>query len=85
MNVKMAVADDFIPEKFKFFCFIAEIVKPFLPKHQTDKPTVPYLYRDIVRIIRRFMQLIIKPEILKKGSTFLNHKGVDLDNKNAMV
>ena len=70
MNVKMALADDLIPAKLKFFCFIAEIVKPFLTKYQTDKPMVPYLYHDIVRIIRRLMQLIVKPEILNKCSTF---------------
>ena len=84
MNVKMAVADDLIPAKLKFFCFIAEIVKPFLTKYQTDKPMVPYLYHDIVRIIRRLMQLIVKSEILDKCSTFLDYEGVDLDNKNTM-
>ena len=81
----MAVADDLIPAKWKFFCFIAEKVKPFLTKYQTEKPMVPYLYHDIVRIIRRLMQLIVKPEILDKCSTFLDYKGVDLDNKNTMV
>ena len=85
MNVKIAVANDLIPAKLKLFCFIIEIVKPFLIKYQTDKPLVPYLYHDIVRIIRRLMQLIVKPEILDKCSTFLDYKGVDLDNKNTMV
>ena len=66
MNVKMIVADDLIPAKFKFFCLIAEIAKIFLTKYQTDKPVVPYLYHEIVRIIRRLMQLIVKPEILDK-------------------
>ena len=80
MNVKMAVADDSIPAKLKFFCFIAEIVKTFLTKYQSDKPVV-----HIVRIIRRLMQMIVKSEILDKCSTFLYYKGVDLDNKNTMV
>ena len=80
----MAVADDLIPAKLKFFCFIAEIVKPFLTNYQTDKPMVPYLYHDIVRIIGRLMQLIVKPEPLDKCSTFLDYKRVDLDNKNTM-
>ena len=76
---------DLIPAKLKFFCFIAEIIKPFLTKYQTDKPMVPYLYHDIVRIIRRLMQLIVKPGILDKCSIFIDHIGVDLDNKNTMV
>ena len=33
VNVKMAVANDLIPAKLKFFCFIVEIVKPFLTKY----------------------------------------------------
>ena len=78
----MAVANDLKPAKLKIFCFIAEIVKPFLTKYQTYKPMVPYLYHDIVRTIRRLMQLIVKPEILDKCSTFLNYEGVDLDSKN---
>ena len=67
MNVKVALAGDLILAKLKFFCFIGEILKPFLTKYQTDKPKmVPYLYHDIVRIMRRLMQLIVKPEILDK-------------------
>ena len=31
------------------------------------------------------MQLIVKPETLDKCLTFLDHKWVDLDNKNKMV
>ena len=31
------------------------------------------------------MQLIVKPEISDKCSTFLDYRGVDLDNKNTMV
>ena len=31
------------------------------------------------------MQLIVKPEILDKCSTYLDHRGADLDNKNTMV
>ena len=31
------------------------------------------------------MQLIVKPEFLDKCSTFLDHKGVDLNNKNTTV
>ena len=85
MNVKMAVADDLMPAKLKCFCFIADIVKPFLTKYQTDKPMVPCLCLDIVKIIRRLMQLIVKQKTLDKYSTFLDHKEVILDNKNTMV
>ena len=31
------------------------------------------------------MQLIVKPEILDKCSIYLDHKRVDLDDKNTMV
>ena len=78
MNVKKAVADDLIPAKLKSFCFIAEIIKPFLTKCQTMDP---YLCHDIVRIIR-LMQLIVKAEILDKCSTFLDCKGVKPKNMN---
>ena len=85
MYVENAGANDLIPGKLKLFCFITKIIKPFLKKYQTDKPMVPCLYHDIVRIIRMLMQLIGKPETLDKCSTFLDYKGVELYNKSTMV
>ena len=46
---------------------------------------VPYFYHDIVRIIKRLMQMSIKPEILDKCPTFFDYEGVDLYNQNTMI
>ena len=46
---------------------------------------VPYFYHDIIRIIRRLMQMIVKPEILDKCLTFFDYEGVDLYNQNTMI
>ena len=46
---------------------------------------VPYFYHDIIRIIRSLMQMIVKPEILGKCSTFFDYEGVDLYNQNTMI
>ena len=46
---------------------------------------VPYFYHDIIRIIRRLMQMIVKPKILDKCLTFFDYEGVDLYNQNTMI
>ena len=50
--------DLFTPAKLSFFSFIALI------KYQTDDPMVPYLYNDLLNIIKKIVNLIVKPDIM---------------------
>ena len=50
--------DLFTPAKLSFFSFIALI------KYQTDDPMVPYLYNDLLNIIKKIINLIVKPDIM---------------------
>ena len=69
------------PANLSFFSFIAGILQPFLVKHQTGDPPVPYLHNDLFNIIKKIMNLIIKPGIMIKCINGANLKMVDLSNK----
>ena len=66
-----------MPLKLQFFCFIAGIMQPFLTKYQSDKP--------ILKLIKRLIQLIVKPDLLEKCENYLDFRRIDLDNKESIT
>ena len=46
-NVCVGVDEPLLEAKVKFFCYVADIIEPYLKKYQTDKPMVPYMYDDL--------------------------------------
>ena len=72
-----AVSDILMPAKLQFFCFIAGIMQPFLTKYQSDKP--------ILKLIKRLIQLIVKPDLLEKCENYLDFRRIDLDNKESIT
>ena len=49
------------PAKLTFFGFFAGILQTILVKYQADEPMVPYMYQDLLKLLRKTMQLIVKP------------------------
>ena len=76
-NVKAAVLDPMMPAKLMFFSFVAGILQPILVKYQSDKPMVPYMYQDLLKLLRKLMQLIVKPDIIANCSSAINLKCID--------
>ena len=54
-NVKAAVENPMTPAKLTFFSFVAGILLPILVKYQSDKPIVPYMYQDLLKLLRKLM------------------------------
>ena len=74
-----------MPAKQQFFCFIAEIMHLFLTKYQSDKPVVSHFYSDILKLIKKLMQLIVKHDLLEKCENYLDFKRIDLDDKESIT
>ena len=84
-NVKLAVEEDqFIVAKLKFFSFICGFVEPYLKKFQTQKPMVPFMFGDLKGIVKSFLQLIVKPDVIDKCSSAKNLIALKLDDSNLM-
>ena len=84
INVKTAVEDNLTEAKLQSFSFIAGKVHPFLIKYQTDKPMIPFLYRDLKLLLSSCMSLIAKKAVVDKKSGKIL-KGIDLHDDNNLV
>ena len=73
------------PAKLKFFSFVAGVLHPILVKYQSDKPMVPYMYQDLLKLLRKLMQLIVKPDIAANCSSAIDLTCIDLDDKNVIM
>ena len=81
-TVSKAVEDQFTVAKLSFFSYIASLLEPYLAKYQTDNPMLPFLCKDLERLHRTLLQLIVKPTILDKcdsPSTLLKLRFCDQD------
>ena len=85
LNLDAAVKDPFTPAKLNFFSFIAGLFQPFLLQYQTDNPMVPYLYNDLITLIKKIMNLIVKPEIVKECANAADLKNVNFFSKDTFV
>ena len=71
--------------KLTFFSFVAGILQPILVKYQSDKPMAPYMYHDLLKLLRKLTQLIVKPNIGANCSSAIELKCIDLDDKNVIM
>ena len=46
---------------------------------------IPYLYSDILKLIKKLMQLIVKPDLLENCESYLDFRRIDLDDKESMT
>ena len=84
-QVKAAVEDLITPAKLTFFSIVAEILQPILVKYQSDESMVPYIYQDLLKLLRKLMQLIVKPDIAANCSSAIDLTCIDLHDKNVIM
>ena len=78
-NVLSAVSDSLTPAKLHFFSFVAGIFQPFLVKCQSDKPMVPFIHDDLLRLFKRVLLLVLKPEVVNPCTSITALKKIDLN------
>ena len=83
--MKAAVEDPITAAKLTFFSFVAGILQPILVKYQSDKPMVPYIYLDLLKLLRKLTQLILKLDIVANCSSVIDLKCIDLDDENVIM
>ena len=45
--------------------------KAFLTTYQTDRPMIPFLYGDLLKLFKNLFSIIIRPDIMSKCETAL--------------
>ena len=81
-NVLSAVNDNLTLVNLHFFSFVAGIFQPFLIKYQSDKPMVPFVHNDLLRLVKRVLLLVLKPDVVNSCTSITALKKIDL-NENA--
>ena len=79
------VQDPLAVAKLEVFSFFASQFQPFLVTYKTDNLEVPFLYQDLFKLIRQNMQLIVKPDLLRKCESRRYLKKIDLLDKNTFL
>ena len=82
VSVKEAVEDELTTVKLSFFSYLASIFQPFLAKYQTQAPMIPYMYSDIVKLIRSLMLIVVKHDIIDGCMSGQDLRKIDLDKEN---
>lgn len=67
-DLKAAIQDPLVVVKLYFFCYIAEILQPFLRLYQRDDPLIPYMEADLLRTTKRLLEVFVKPQLLSEFS-----------------
>ena len=70
-NIVSAIDDHLTPAKLHFCCYVAGIFESFLVKYQSDKPTIPFLYSNLSKVMNIVLLLALKPDIVLKYSMAL--------------
>lgn len=81
--VMEACDDKLIIAKLDFFVSVAQVLKPFLEKFQTDSPMVPFLGAALKDILSSILGRFVKADILKKADKSAKLAKIDpCDKKN---
>ena len=67
-NCCQAVNDQLATAKLQSFSFIAMTLQPFLELYQSDFPMIPYMFDDIINIVKALMKLFIKADVVDSCS-----------------
>lgn len=80
-----ATQDVLAVAKLGFFSVFANQFQPFLVAYQTENPMLSFLYQDLIKLIRKIMQFIVKPDLRRKYESGRDLKKIDLLNKSTLL
>ena len=85
VNLHDGVIDLFTPAKLNIFSYIATIFQPFFTLYQTDNPVVPFLYDNLMKLVKKITLLIFKPDVVNPCTTVSAIEKIDFDNKDKFL
>ena len=69
------------PAKIACFTSIAQQVMPFLKVFQADKPMIPFICEDLLRLVKGLMDRFIKSEVMQTITQIEDLVKTDINNK----
>jgi len=81
--VEESLNEKFMPVRLASFCYVSNLIEPFLKKFQNNVPLAPYLYNDLTMLLVDLMNIFVKKEILEK-EIYVNRVGLN-NNANRIL
>ena len=53
--------------------------------YQKDQPMIPYMYKDLQKLLRKLILLIVKPDVLQNCKSATDIKNLDLSDKSNLL
>ena len=77
-NVCKAVKDPLTVSKLQYFSYVTSHFEPYLTPYQTDQPMLPYMYDDILELIKNILSPFLKPSVIENCKISANLLKLDL-------
>ena len=84
-TVKAACKDPLYEEKLKFFLSVANQLKPFLTRFQTDAPMIPFLAVELEKVLRSLCQRFMKGNVLREAGVLRKLLKLDFSKKENLL
>lgn len=80
-TVQASTQDPFITAKLQFFVTQANMLQPYLQKHQTDDPMAVFMAQDLAYIVRSAMSKFVKKDVIDTASSSAKLVNIELEKE----
>jgi hypothetical protein len=84
-TIKNVMTDPLAKAKLACFISIAQILEGFLTTFQSNAALAPFLYDDLMEIVKGLMQRCVKPEVIDAATTSSRLIRIDLDDSKNLL
>jgi len=70
---------------FASFVSITQMLEGFLTAFQRNASMAPYLYDDLMEVVKSLMRRCVKPEVIEKATTAAQLMKIDLDDSKNLL
>ena len=78
--MQKAFNDIFTVARLNFFSYVAGFFKPFQKSYQSNSPMIPYLCTDLSELVKKFLQLFIRADVI--NANLKDFRRIEMKNEN---
>ena len=83
--MQASTQDPFITAKLQFFVTQANMLQPYLQKHQTDDPMAAFMAQDLAYIVRSAMSKFVKKDVIDTASSSAKLVNIELEKEDNLL
>ncbi|KAJ8670696.1 hypothetical protein QAD02_001955 [Eretmocerus hayati] len=85
VTVKDYVSDPLLSAKLGFLISVSTGMEKFLRVYQKDDPLLPFMYDDLLELMRSLISRVVKPDILASRNTGEKLSKIDLSKNDNLI